>query len=263
MSGCPSGPVPPAIVLAAGRGERLRPLTDALPKSMVPVGEGPLLGYHLRALAAAGVRRATLVVGYLAGAVEGYVGDGSAFGLRVGYRRQDPPRGTGDALRCALPDGRAEEETLVIYSDVYWGPSPDVYSRLAGTPGAALAAATVDGAGSYGRLETVEGPEGARWLLRIVEKDGRATPGLVNAGAYRLTPAILEALRGVGRSPRGEIELTDALSGATAAGEPIRVLSTDRWIDIGTPEQLAIARRWSSEGFPAPRAAAPEVLRAR
>src|SRR5919199_2456452 len=91
------------MLLAAGRGERLRPLTDRVPKALVPLGGKPLIGWHLERLAAAGCREAVINVSHLAGQIIDYVGDGARFGLRVAYSREPQPLETAGGIATALP----------------------------------------------------------------------------------------------------------------------------------------------------------------
>jgi mannose-1-phosphate guanylyltransferase len=92
-----------AIILAGGRGERLRPLTDALPKPLAPVAGRPFLDFLLRFLRRQGIDEAVLLTGYLSEMIERQVGDGSAFGMTIRCVREKKPLGTGGALKNALP----------------------------------------------------------------------------------------------------------------------------------------------------------------
>ncbi len=233
-----------AVILCAGLGKRLRPLTLHVPKALVPVGGRPLLDLHLEALAREGVSRTILVVGHLADKVREHVGDGRRFGLSVEYVTQELLGGTGDALRVVERHIRSER-MVVIYPDAYFGPDPDLVPRLFEKEGAKIAAAEVPDAGSYGRLK-VEERDGGLYLLDIQEKDGRATPGLINAGAYLLPRGIFRMLERVGISLRGELELTDAVVRLARELEPVRVVKVPLWVDIGTPEQLVAAQTLGS-----------------
>jgi UDP-N-acetylglucosamine diphosphorylase / glucose-1-phosphate thymidylyltransferase / UDP-N-acetylgalactosamine diphosphorylase / glucosamine-1-phosphate N-acetyltransferase / galactosamine-1-phosphate N-acetyltransferase len=227
-----------AIVLAAGRGERLRPFTDRLPKALVDVRGVPLLDHHLGLLREAGIRHVVLVVGYLAETIRDHVGDGELMGLEVEYVEQENPRGTGDAVAVAL-DRISSDPFIVAYSDVYWGPNSRIYRDLLVDKTPKLVAARVEDGGGYGRLEIASRP-GRIELRAIREKDGFATPALVNGGLYLLPHSVGDMLRGLPVSPRGEIELTDAVTQLTHEGLPVGVLVADTWYDVGT---LA---RWSA-----------------
>ncbi|MDQ2982851.1 MAG: sugar phosphate nucleotidyltransferase [Actinomycetota bacterium] len=105
-----------AVVMAAGEGRRLLPLTDRWPKPVLPIDGRPVVATLLRDLAAAGCPRATVVVGHLAEQVRGLAGDGSAFGLEVVYAEQPVPEGSADAVRRAVAAG-ATPPFLVTAAD--------------------------------------------------------------------------------------------------------------------------------------------------
>lgn len=106
-----------AVILAGGLGSRLRPITETVPKPMVPVAGTPYLEYQLRELARQDIRDIVLLTGYLGEQIEEYFGTGERLGLRLRYSREPEPLGTGGALRLALP--MLEEDFLVIYGDSY------------------------------------------------------------------------------------------------------------------------------------------------
>jgi NDP-sugar pyrophosphorylase family protein len=94
-----------AVVIAAGEGRRMRPLTDRWPKALLPIDRRPVLATLLRELASAGIGHVTIVVGSLGGQIEQFVGDGSRYGLEAAYARQPEPLGSAHAVRCALATG--------------------------------------------------------------------------------------------------------------------------------------------------------------
>ena len=237
-----------AVVLAAGLGKRLRPLTLTTPKALVPVGGRPLLEWHLEALSKAGVSRVILVVGYLGDQIRSRIRDGADFHVQVVYVQQHEQGGSGDALRVAAPLV-SETRVLVLYADTFFGAGSPLFQSLTAGPNAKMAAAEVPNASVYGRLKTsVRGNH--RYLVDIKEKDGQPTPGLINAGAYLLSREIFPILDRTARSPRGEIELTDAVVNFARQVEPVEVLTVPRWVDIGTPQQLEEAERIAAASGP-------------
>jgi NDP-sugar pyrophosphorylase family protein len=110
-----------AVVMAAGEGRRMRPLTEHRPKSVLPVDGRPVIGTLLRELAEAGIERATVVTGHIAEQVERLVGDGSAFGISVSYVRQPEPLGSADAVLRAVRAG-ARPPLLVVAADTVFVP---------------------------------------------------------------------------------------------------------------------------------------------
>ena len=103
-----------ALILAGGKGERLRPLTDTLPKPMVPVCGKPILLHQIEWLKAAGVTDVVFLAGYLWETIQDYFGDGTDFGIRAHYSVEDSPLGRGGAIRNGFPLVPEEEETVVV-----------------------------------------------------------------------------------------------------------------------------------------------------
>lgn len=229
-----------AVVLCAGLGRRLRPLTEHVPKALVEVRGRSLLEHHLEGLAQHGVRRAVLVVGHLGETVRERIGDGERFHLEVEYAIQPELLGTGDALRAARDQVRSDR-FLVLYADVYFGRTPTVLRELLASDETTIVAAEVPDAGRFGRLETREEGRGS-FLEGIAEKDGRPTPGLVNAGAYLFPGQIWTVLATLPSSPRGEVELTDGVMRLVRDGHRVRVVRAATWSDVGTPADLQRAQ---------------------
>ncbi len=205
-----------AVVLAAGEGKRMQ---SALPKVLHPVLEEPMLAHVLRALTGAGLARPLVVVGPGAEAVE------EAFSGQAVFARQDPPRGTGDALRVALDHLGGDGPLLVIQGDTpLWRPETlrAFLADMAGK-GSGLASAEVEDPRGYGRILRQDG----RFLGIVEERD--AKPGQrrireVNAGLYVLDRARARSLvtRLSTANAQGEFYLTD-LFGLLAKGEPVEV----------------------------------------
>jgi N-acetyl-alpha-D-muramate 1-phosphate uridylyltransferase len=108
----------PVAVLCGGLGTRLYPVTKTVPKALVQVGEQPFIAHQLRLLHHVGVRRVVLCVGYLGEAIETFAGDGSAFGIEIGYAHDGPvPLGTGGAVRKAIP--MLGDAFFTMYGDSY------------------------------------------------------------------------------------------------------------------------------------------------
>ena len=196
------------MILAAGRGRRLRPHTDRKPKPMLRVRGRPTLAYTLDALAAAGVRDVCLVTGYLGEQIAAYVGDGSDWGLRAAYRRQEQQRGTADALRQArafitepafvlAADYILPEDYLVELKEAYLDSGMEMAVSLKRLPAEEVASRSsvrFDEAGN---------------VAAIVEKpEPEAAPSNVGASLiYVVPPAIGRYLETLRLSSRGEYEL--------------------------------------------------------
>jgi len=231
-----------AVVLAAGRGTRMGALTASTPKPLLAVGGRPLIEHVLGGFAAAGVRRAVVVTGYLGDAVEAALGDGERIGLHIDYCRQELADGTARALLLAAPLLDAEP-FAVSWGDILVPPTfyAAFLAAFAQRPcDAQLAVNPVDdpwrGAAVYVDDE---------WrVTRIDEKPPRGTArtGWNNAGVLMLTPLALAYGRRLGPSARGEYELPQAIAQMVRDGRDVRAVAVrGPWSDIGTPDDLAAA----------------------
>jgi len=227
-----------ALVLAAGEGVRLRPLTLTRPKHLLPVGGRPLLYHILFALKAARIREVFLVVGYLREQITAAIGNGSELGLKITYIEQRKAAGTGDAILVAR-DYLEEEDFLTVYGDLHLDPSVIIkVLKACQKKKSTLAVVKVDRPEDYGIVRL--GKEGRVEDLVEKPRKERAPTNLANAGIYVFTPHIFEDLLRVKRSPRGEIEVTDAIRRAGEKGEAFYAVevSRDGWMDIGRPWDL-------------------------
>ncbi len=220
-----------AVVMAGGRGLRLRPLTDTIPKPMLRVAGRPILERIVLHLAGNGIHRIFLSVNYLAHVIEDHFGDGRALGVRIEYLREDQPLGTAGALGL-LPE--VPDRTLVVLNgDLVT--SVDV-GGLINVHEAGGFAATV---GTRRYVHTV--PFGC------VERNGDRITGLeekpaisreVNTGIYALAPRVVNLVNS------GEaITMPELVGRILARGEPVGAYEVeDDWVDVGHRDQLARAR---------------------
>ncbi|CQR53305.1 bifunctional sugar-1-phosphate nucleotidylyltransferase/acetyltransferase [Haloferax massiliensis] len=222
------------VILAAGRGTRMRPLTDRRPKPMLPVADRPLVAHTADAAVEAGATDITLVVGYEAGDVRDYFGDERG-GVPVEFAVQSEQRGTADAVRAAAPHLDPDEPFVVLNGDALYD-VPSLSTLYEGTP--AVGSFRVADPSSYGVLDTDD--EG--FVTGVVEKPADPPSDLVNAGAY-VFPAEAHGWLDVDESDRGELELTDVLA-ATCEAYDVRGVAFDRWLDVGRPWELLEANEW-------------------
>ena len=211
-----------AVVLCAGEGTRLRPLTFSKPKHLLPVAGKPLLGHVLDALAAAGVHEVGLVVGYLAEAVQGYVGDGEQWGVTATYIRQEHPLGLGHAIKQA--EGFLDGAPFLVYlGDNLLGDgiTSFVDDFRAGNGDAALLLKEVPDPRRYGVAVVDE----RRRVTRVEEKPAQPPSNLAIVGVYAFQPIIFDAIDSIKPSPRGELEITDAIQ---------HLIEQDRVVKAGT-----------------------------
>jgi dTDP-glucose pyrophosphorylase len=232
-----------AVLLAAGRGKRLGHLTDHQPKPMVLVQGKPVIEHIIIGMRNAGITDFLLVVGYRAEVIEQYFGDGRPWGIHIEYRVQEVPNGTGAALREAEEFAEGKP-ILASYGDILTDHSH--YTTL-------LEDYTSDPCTAIIGINPIDDPsagaavyrEGRR-ITRVVEKPPPgASASRWNVAAVSVYgPAIWPALAALKLSPRGEYELTDAISALIDSEDDVRVHELNGfWSDIGTLEALAEAER--------------------
>ena len=234
-----------AVILAAGRGTRMKGLTEGVPKPMLPVAGRPLLGHILEGLHAAGVRRAVIITGYQAEQIERHFGDGSGLGLSICYRRQVVQDGTARALLLAREDiGR--RPFLLAWGDILTDPSnyPGLIGRFAESGADAVLSVNWVDDPYRGAAVTVTGDDRVE---RIVEKPppGTANTHWHNAGIAVFRAVVFDYAAAVRPSPRGEYEIPDAVSAMILEGLAVRAFPLRGfWADVGTPEDLARVEDW-------------------
>lgn len=216
--------MPSAMILSAGRGERMRPLTDTTPKALLEVGGEPLIARHLRALREAGIEDMVVNLSHLGEQIRGALGDGGEFGVRILYSPEPtPPLETGGGIHQALP---------LLGPDPFWVVNADVCTdyRFATSP-------LADGDDAHLVLvdNPAHHPEGDFHLEgdRVRERSGKRLT-FSGIGFYR--PRLFKACT-PGRFPLAPL-LRAAVRNGRASGEHHR----GRWADVGTAERLAEAR---------------------
>ena len=239
-----------AVILAAGKGTRMRELTDALPKPMLKVQGKPILEHIIEGVGLAGIHEVFVVTGYRAEVVESY------FGPRVSYGRQVVQDGTGKAPELA----RAfvgSEPFLLTYGDILVAPQTyaQMIKRFHEGKFSGVITVTPSQDVTKGGLNLFDEEF---CLTRLLEKptageiDCLRKEGLVetvwyNAGIYIFRPAIFEFTARLEKSPRGEYELTDAVNQMVQAGHKIAGLEIPgRWVDVRDPEVLAALEQQSA-----------------
>ena len=219
-----------AMVLAAGLGTRLRPLTDSTPKPLLPLAGKPMIQHHLERLVASGVREIVINVSYLGDQIEAFVGDGAWLGASVRYSREpEGPLDTGGGIRRARALLGANE-FLLVAGDV-WTDYP--YRRLVERP-------LEDGV--LGRLVLVPNPpqhtdgdfrlDAGGWLRR----SAGAGEWVTYAGIARLAPALIDGYE------ETVFPLREPLRAAAERGQLCGELWEGDWEDVGTPERYYALR---------------------
>jgi MurNAc alpha-1-phosphate uridylyltransferase len=220
-----------AMILAAGRGERMRPLTDRLPKALLEAGGRPLVAHLIERLAHSGYTELVVNVSHLADIIERALGDGSRYGARIVYSREAEPLETGGGIAYALPL-LGDAPFLVVNSDIYCDFD---FARLA-----AAAAALATG-GGLAHLVLVDNPPhhpGGDFSLGAGKVSAEGPARLTFSGIGLYAPALFAK---VPRGSRCQLValLTPAMARGLVTGEHHRGL----WMDIGTPLRLAALER--------------------
>ncbi len=219
-----------AVILAGGEGQRLRPYTTILPKPLMPVGDQPVLEIIIGQLRRAGFDHLTIAVGYLAGLIQAYFGDGNAFGATIDYSIEHEPLGTAGPLSLIDPP---DDDFLVMNGDIltdldYAGFMED---HKASGAIASLAVFQKPVPISLGVLEL----DGDDHVINYTEKPTLHYP--VSTGIYCFRPEILEHV------PRHtHFDLPELVKRLLDAGKEVRAFRFDGyWLDIGRPEDYEIA----------------------
>ena len=233
-----SSKVTRAVLLAAGRGTRMRELTLDLPKPMIEVRGKPILQHIVEGLRAAGVTRFQIIVGWRAEVVRDFFGDGSRFGAAVEYITQEVQDGTGRVVELAREFAGADP-FILSYGDILVDPAN--YHRLADLGGAEALISVKHNPGEIAKGGAVFVNERFEMTdLREKPKPGEPTSPWYNAGIYTFRPSIFEFTAKLEKSPRGEYELTDAIRSLALSGRLVQVVElAGDWADVRDPEVLA------------------------
>lgn len=224
-----------AVVVAAGEGTRMRPLTDSRPKPMLPVAGVPLVERVLDECAPH-VDGYVLVVGYEAGSIREHVGSEHA-GLPVEYVIQEEQVGTAQAIGRAA--GVVDEPFVALNGDVVVDDGLVAsLAEAAREGGNAIATMHVDDPRNYGVVDVADG-----YVTDIVEKPSDPPSTLANLGLYAFDPAVFEFIERTKLSSRGEYEITETIERMLDAGAEFQVVEHDgAWLDVGRPWELLDAQ---------------------
>ena len=241
-----------AVILAAGKGTRMKDLTNELPKPMLRVNGKPILEHILQGLLQAGIRDIFIVTGFRHEVIETYFGNGSKWNARIVCGRQETQDGTGKAPEVAR-DFVGASPFILTYGDILV--PPETYQRMIHrynegyfsgvitvTPGQDVTQGGLnffDDKFCLKRL--IEKPTSAQ--LDQLRREGWLKPNQpvwYNAGIYIFKPSLFEFTAKLQKSSRGEYELTDAVTGLLAANHKLAGLEIEgRWVDVRDPEVLA------------------------
>jgi len=236
-----------AVILAAGRGTRMRELTAVVPKPMIEVRGKPVLPYIIEGLGDAGIRELLVIVGYHADTVQNFFGDGSRHDVSIQYATQTVQDGTGRVVQLAKKFV-GKSPFILSYGDILVDPVN--YKRVVDLPENTAAIITV----TRGEDVTKGGAVFVNDQMELVDLREKTKPGemerwsdlsvravpFYNAGVYAFRPSIFEFTSKLKPSPRGEYELTDAIRDIAQSGRKVQALELiGEWADVRDPEVLA------------------------
>ena len=220
-----------AVIVAGGRGERLKPLTDIIPKPMVRVAGRPILERIVLHLVGYGIRKIFISVNYLASMIEDHFGNGQNYGCQIEYLREETPLGTGGPLSL-LPRG-IESPTLVLNGDLITQANLDAMLNLHSIEKNMITVGTREFTHQvpFGCLEVEYGE-----VKAIVEKPIMSRT--INAGIYAFSPEVLGSI-----TKNSSFPITSLIEKSLVEGHRVGVFPVDEeWIDVGRPEELNKAR---------------------
>lgn len=220
-----------AVILAAGKGERLEPLTHTRPKPLIPIMDKPLLIYILENLSRLGIEEAIIVVGYMKEKIENTINE-YKIGIKTKLVVQDKPLGTGHALKVV--ENLINDTFLLIYGDVFL--KENAIKKILNSKSPSMLLTRVKNPKDYG-VVVIEGDS----IKGIVEKpEEDINVNTINAGVYLLDENVFSYIDKISLSVRGEYELTDALKMMLRDGIKLNyvIAGEDEWFEIGKPWDL-------------------------
>ena len=229
------------IILHAGHGTRLRPLTHTGPKQLLPIANKPMSEYCVESIRETGVTDIAIIIGGIgADKVREYYGTGEKFGVKITYIEQDSPRGIAHAIRLCK-DFINNEKFLVFLGDniIQRNITEFVKNFELSDANASVLLCEVDNPSRFGIADLKDGK-----ITKIMEKPKNPPTNLAVTGIYLLTPTIFEIIDRLKPSWRNELEITDALQMMLEEGYKITYhMITDYWKDTGTPEDIIHANK--------------------
>lgn len=220
-----------AYILAAGEGTRMRPLTANIPKPLLPVAGKPFIVHTIDALKKAGIKEATILIGWRGMRVREFLKDGKDLGIKITYEEQEKRLGTAHAI--GLAKKHMKSKFLALNGDIILPPkSLKALMEFSRGKGNVVGLTSVEDPSNFGVVD-LKGDI----IQGIEEKPARPKSKLINAGVYVFQPAIFDAISKTKKSPRGEYEITDSLKilmKKKVYGFPL----PGDWIDVGRPWDL-------------------------
>jgi len=233
------------VILAAGKGIRLSPLTDEIPKPMLPLGDTTILGNILNIFKSSGITKVSIIVGHKAEIIKDFIKN-SNIGLDISFIEQKERLGTGHALMIASK--YISSDFICVYGDILFKEDfiTSFLSKFKMSGSFAMMALIESDTPKFFGSVTVNGDE----VTGIFEKSDNPPSNLINTGIYCFKKESLNYINNTGISPRGEYELTDSIKMMMEEGKSVKWMPLDgKWLDIGRPWDLIDANMFFLESL--------------
>ena len=214
------------VILAAGEGKRMHPLTYTRPKVMLPIANKPIIEWNLINAKKAGLKEFVFVVGYKSEMVRNYFKDGKKWNVKIEYVNQGAPQGTAHAIGFV---GKFVDDFIVLSGDTIFG-EKDI-KKIVETRNS-MGLFKVENPDEYGIVETK-----GNNVVKIYEKMPSPFTDVINAGAYHFDKKVFDFIRKTGKSMRGEYEITDTIN-MMAEKSMFSWVMLKEWRDVVYPWHL-------------------------
>lgn len=234
-----------ALILAAGKGTRLRPISDGVPKQLVPVAGKPVIEYVIEDIKSCGITDIGVVVGDSQSPISRHLGSGEDLGVDLSYIVQEEPEGLADAVACGR-EFTGDEPFLVYFGDTLISPeaTEKIVSGFGEGDAASLGLQRVDEPSRYGIARFEDGE-----LAGMEEKPDEPPSDLAYIGAVVFSSDVFDVIDGQSASDRGELELTDSIDLLIRDGKNVHWEEVDGlWMDVGKPADVIEANRLLLDG---------------
>ncbi|MBI1259032.1 MAG: glucose-1-phosphate thymidylyltransferase [Chloroflexi bacterium] len=229
-----------AVILAAGQGTRLRPVTLTMPKPLVPVANQPLIAYAIQVLKNAGLTQIGIVINDLDSPIPHQLGDGSALGVELDYVIQKEQLGLAHAINLCHPFVGDEPFCVLLGDNIFQDKMENLIRNFpASSAEAAIALIEVADPTRFGIARIVDGK-----IEEVIEKPKNPPSNLAISGAYLFKPSIFDAISKITPSWRNELEITDAIQQVIKNGAEVHPYTLQGWwIDAGKPDAIIQANQ--------------------